>query len=343
MAEKILKKQNLTEFVTSLAQSRRVMAPVNEGGKVKLAPVTDGEFVTDYQNMFLSPKQLFFPQSEKMLECTFDSESKDANILKEPDSKPEPRLVFGIRPCDAKAFAVLDTIFTNDQFCDPYWVDKREATVLVGLGCNQPCPTCFCTSMNCGPFSETGLDAIAYDLGDEYLIKVLTEKGEEALAQTKGLEEVGGGEADKAAQLKAGAEQSINANLHMDNINQRSVLELFNAEHWDRVFESCLNCGTCTFSCPTCHCFDIQDETCGQDGDRVRNWDSCMSWLFTFHGSGHNPRPGKKERVRQRFMHKIKYIPMKRDGEIGCVGCGRCVSLCPVNIDIRDVIRDMNA
>jgi ferredoxin len=112
---------------------------------------------------------------------------------------------------------------------------------------------------------------------------------------------------------------------------------------WDKVYESCLNCGTCTFVCPTCHCFDIQDEVKGTEGRRVRNWDYCMSWLFTVHGTGHNPRPSKKERVRQRFMHKFKYIPMKRDGEIGCVGCGRCVQLCPVNIDVREVVNQMNA
>jgi formate hydrogenlyase subunit 6/NADH:ubiquinone oxidoreductase subunit I len=129
----------------------------------------------------------------------------------------------------------------------------------------------------------------------------------------------------------------------MDQVLSRDLMELYEAGHWSRVQESCLNCGTCTYCCPTCHCFDIQDETQGEAGRRVRNWDTCMSWLFTMHGTGHNPRGSKLDRVRQRFMHKFKYIPAKRGGEIGCVGCGRCVQLCPVNIDVRRVVNDMNA
>jgi ferredoxin len=252
-------------------------------------------------------------------------------------------VVIGIRPCDAKAFFVLDKIFTNDQYTDPYWREKREATVLIGLGCNAPCPTCFCTSVGCGPFHEEGLDVLMFDLDDRLLLRPLTEKGEKVLKGAKGPGAADDGAARQASALKEKAEQTITVKLDMDKITERSVMELFEAEHWNRVCESCLNCGTCTFFCPTCHCFDIQDEVIGMSGQRMRNWDTCMSWLFTVHGTGHNPRPGKMERVRQRFMHKFKYIPLKRDGEIGCVGCGRCVNVCPVNIDVRDVVRDMNA
>jgi len=343
MAEMILKKSDLAEFVKSLLSDYQVLAPVKEDQKVNFAPVEDGEFLLDFQNTFLSPKHLFFPQSEKMFEFSTDKADEEAFILKEAGNNPQPRVVFGIRPCDAKAFQVLDKIFGNDQYADPYWFSKREATVLIGLGCNHPCPTCFCTSVNCGPFHEEGLDVLAVDLGDSLLLRPLTEKGRKVLEQAKGLTSADNQAGEKAAALKAEAEKAITRKVFTDEIAQRSVMELFEAAHWDRVHESCLNCGTCTYVCPTCHCFDIQDEVAGAVGDRVRNWDTCMSWLFTMHGSGHNPRPGKKERVRQRFMHKFKYIPLKRDGEIGCVGCGRCINLCPVNIDVRDVVRNMNA
>ncbi|MDZ7698785.1 MAG: 4Fe-4S dicluster domain-containing protein [Deltaproteobacteria bacterium] len=105
---------------------------------------------------------------------------------------------------------------------------------------------------------------------------------------------------------------------------------------------ACLNCGTCTYLCPTCWCFDIQDEILSKQGDRIRNWDSCMFPLFTLHGSGHNPRDQKHQRVRQRFMHKLKYYVDKYQNGIQCSGCGRCVRYCPVNIDIREVCRLMN-
>jgi ferredoxin len=346
MAEKILKKSDLGKFIKALSGDYEVLAPVEAEGKFEFQPVGDDYQLewSAYQNTYLSPKDLFFPQSERMFEFAAERGKEGSFVLRDVNLDPSPRLVFGMRPCDAKAFQVLDLIFTNDQFSDPYWTTKREATTLIGLACNEPCPTCFCTSMNCGPFYETGLDALAVDLGDEFLIKPLTDKGEKALTKAGGLlTEPAGKASEKADALKAAAEAAITTEVPMLNVFKRSVMELFEAGHWDRVHESCLNCGTCTYSCPTCHCFDIQDETAGEMGDRVRNWDSCMSWLFTMHGTGHNPRPGKKERVRQRFMHKVKYIPMKRGGEIGCVGCGRCVRLCPVNIDVRDVVRDMNA
>ncbi len=341
MAEKILKKSGLDGFIKALGESYKVFGPMAEGREIKFGPI-EGGILLDFQNSRMSPKDFFFPQSERMFEFVTGSSSEEANILKTCLTEPEPRLVFGIRPCDAKAFAVLDKIFTNDQYTDVYWTTKREAVVLVGLGCNSPCPTCFCTSVGCGPFHEEGLDVLVYDLGENLLLKSLTEKGGQILEKAEGLEEPDEEALETAAGLKDRAESAITSVVETDKIEEREVMELFEAPHWEMVQERCLNCGVCTFVCPTCHCFDIQDEVAGQVGDRIRNWDTCMSWLFTAHGTGHNPRPDKTSRVRQRFMHKFKYIPVKRDGDIGCVGCGRCIVSCPVNIDVRDVVRDMN-
>jgi ferredoxin len=119
-------------------------------------------------------------------------------------------------------------------------------------------------------------------------------------------------------------------------------MALYEADFWDDIAFSCINCGTCTYLCPTCWCFDIQDEVHGKHGIRERNWDSCMFPLFTLHGSGHNPRGQKVQRVRQRFMHKLKYYVDKYGDGIQCVGCGRCIQYCPVNIDIRKVCQLMN-
>jgi ferredoxin len=116
-----------------------------------------------------------------------------------------------------------------------------------------------------------------------------------------------------------------------------------NFEHpfWDTLHKKCLACGTCTFMCPTCHCFDIQDEVKAEDGKRMRNWDSCMFPLFTKETSGHNPRPSQKERWRQRVMHKFRYF-VDNFNAIACVGCGRCVMYCPVNMDIRKIVEDIS-
>jgi sulfhydrogenase subunit beta (sulfur reductase) len=125
-------------------------------------------------------------------------------------------------------------------------------------------------------------------------------------------------------------------------LKNHNVNNLFSAEFWEEVQFACINCGVCTFVCPTCWCFDIQDEVLEGKGVRLRNWDSCMFPLFTLHGSGHNPRSQKLQRVRQRFMHKLKYFPDKYHQGVACVGCGRCVQQCPVNIDIRQVFLLMN-
>jgi ferredoxin len=209
----------------------------------------------------------------------------------------------------------------------------------VGLACDHPCQTCFCTSAGCGPYHEEGLDVLLVDREDHYLAKVITDKGD-ALLSAAGWTEA----ADDAGieEQKAQAEARISSHISTDSLANADTLALHGAEFWDDVAFACINCGTCTFVCPTCWCFDIQDETHGKKGNRIRNWDSCMFPIFTVHTTGHNPRETKTQRVRQRFMHKLKYFVDKYDSGIMCVGCGRCIRQCPVNIDIRHVSELMN-
>jgi ferredoxin len=213
----------------------------------------------------------------------------------------------------------------------------------VGLACDAPCSSCFCTTAGCGPYHEEGLDVLLVDGADHYLAKILTEKGQK-LADAAGWETTTAADA-AARQIETGrqeAEAKITAFVNTDKLKEIDTNEVYKAPFWEDVSFSCINCGTCTFVCPTCWCFDIQDENRGKAGMRMRNWDSCMYPLFTVHGTGHNPRGTKMHRVRQRFMHKLKYYVDKYEVGIQCVGCGRCVRYCPVNIDIRRVCDLMN-
>jgi len=142
--------------------------------------------------------------------------------------------------------------------------------------------------------------------------------------------------------LQLEAEKNITSRVETDKLKDKALLDLHEAPFWDDIAFACINCGTCTYVCPTCWCFDIQDEAKQKQSSRFRNWDTCMSPLFTRHATGHNPRGAKVQRVRQRFMHKLKYFLDKYDQGIMCVGCGRCVKSCPVNIDIRQVAHTMN-
>ncbi len=342
MMNQIYTKEEWSKALDGLADAYKIFVPVKDGDFHSFKPLENGakpDF--DYQNTRLSPKAVVYPQSERMFEYSLDENDPDTGILKESPKDYSPQAIVGIRPCDAHGFQIVKINFDNPEYRDTWWVRHYESTTLVGLGCNEPCSTCFCTSVGGDPFSEKGLDVLLYDQGETFLAKALTEKGEDLLKKAGGNQ--AGDEAIKDAEgVAASASEKSNAGVPTDKLKEKVLNDLFDAPFWSDEGFACLNCGTCTFVCPTCWCFDIQDEVLGKEGDRIRNWDSCMFPLFTLHGSGHNPRDQKFQRVRQRFMHKLKYYVDKYDSGVQCSGCGRCVRSCPVNIDIRHMAEIMN-
>jgi len=342
MSDKVFSKEAWGGTLQGLEKDYRIFVPAKDGDFHSFRRLKEGVIPDfDFFNTRLSPKGILYPQSERMFEYTLDENDAEAHILKETPRDQTNQAIVGIRPCDARAFQIVQKNFDNPEFRDPWWCANRESTTLVGLGCNDPLSTCFCTSVGGGPFDGAGLDVLLYDLGNRYLARPLTEKGEAFLEKAPD-----GTPADKdtlkeAEVLKKEASGKIPATLRPDDAAQKPMMELFDAPFWEDVSFPCLNCGTCTYLCPTCWCFDIQDEVLGKKGERIRNWDSCMFPLFTLHGSGHNPREQKVQRVRQRFMHKLKYYVDKYHEGVQCTGCGRCVRFCPGNVDIRQVIELM--
>ena len=327
----ILKKDELNTLLTAWRQDYEVYAPQSLQKFTHFLPLLDGAepAFNKAHNTRVPPKALFLPTSEALLKFT------RFGGYEQVPTEIAPRLIFGIRPCDAHAVTMLDTVFEQERYTDPHWQARREATVTIGLGCHEPCQTGFCTTVGSGPFNHAGLDAILTDLGEFYLVETLTEQGGRLFSQLDAASEM---QAAQAYELQQAAQAGMPIAFETEGLKQK-LDQNFVSPYWEEVSRSCLSCGVCTFLCPTCFCFDIVDET--QRNERVRNWDSCMFRTYSLEASGHNPRPSRVERTRQRLSHKFTYW-VDQINQIGCTGCGRCARYCPVGLDIRAMLRKAN-
>lgn len=334
---KKLPKEKLKPFLEKLLKDYEVLGPRETAGFVSFGRIMGpGELKLNYQNTIKTPKEAFFPQWEVMFRYRSTEQSVE---VKSTEAHEGRRILFGIRPCDIRAALLLDLVFDSPDSKDPYYINKRKGTIVVGLGCNHPASTCFCTSVNGGPFSREGADLFMTDLGDGYLVEVLSPQGRKLLQDLDGID-ASHEDKEQARAIENSATRGISSVIEADGLMEK-LEKMTEAPFWDSVHEKCLGCGICTYLCPTCHCFDIGDEAFDLSGQRVRYWDSCLFPLFTLETSGHNPRPTGRERIRQRIMHKFSYF-LSTHKAIACVGCGRCIIHCPVNLDIRRVIDDIH-
>jgi ferredoxin len=250
----------------------------------------------------------------------------------------EDFVIFGVRACDAASFAILDSVYLVDPV-DSYYKSRREHGTVVTVACSKPAETCFCGTFGIDAANPAG-DVTAWEVEGAYMLRANTEKGEALLASVADLLEDGCEKCVEAAQEKTRAILSKLplANLTTEGVGVGKTKELFDHPAWASLSESCLGCGTCTFVCPTCQCYDVRDFDTGNGIKRFRCWDSCMYSDFTKMAHG-NSRNSQLERFRQRFMHKLVYFPNNNDGIFGCVGCGRCLQKCPIHMNIVKVAK----
>lgn len=334
MGYKKIKKEQLKTLFSELSKDYSLLVPSKSKGYVGFDS-WDGnsaDFTEWYRNTTIPPKALFFPPVEEMFRFCKGEEGYEVKELF-PDEGSQ--IVFGIRPCDARALRIIDILFA-DTYRDPYYLTRRENALLIGLGCNEPCGTCFCTSLDLSPGESQDVDLLCVDIGDELLIETVSEKGKDLLSKISGVSDASGEEESRAKELRESAKERIARQINTSGLQEKMRSNFENRGYWEGISRKCMSCGICTYVCPTCHCFDINDENKKKDGKRVRNWDSCKFPLFT-RMPMENPRHEKWRRIRQRYHHKFEYYWMNFE-TIACTGCGRCIRECPVNIDVTEVI-----
>ena len=334
----IIEKEQLPKFINDLTKGYRVFAPITKDDLTCFGEVNSSSEVNLNFQSKISSKEVLFPRCETL----FTYNQKDGEIkLEEPQLGNEKAVLFGLPPCEARGFIVIDKAFTSGEFQDIYFLYRKGNTVLIGKACEHPRSTCFCTSVGGSPFGKEGLDLLLQDLGDRYLLETVSERGEKLVSELQGYKNATKADIEEARRIAKKSEESINTRMELKDIEEK-LEKMYDDPLWNIIYQKCVGCGICTYLCPTCYCFDITDETTDSKGKRVRVWDSCQFPLFTLQGSGVNPRLSGKERMRQRIMHKFNYYH-KNYGGIACVGCGRCVRECPVNLDIREILKMIEA
>ena len=331
-------KEKLNALLSKLNESAGIFIPVKRAGEVNYETWKEGKEVSlETLKTVKSPKNMFFPQTENMMQ--FKTDGKNLEVIDAREEK-KPFVLFGVKACDYKAIEVLDKVFLAEPV-DTFYQSRREATTVVTLACSRPEESCFCSAF--GIDATAPLGDVTTWLDEKYLYwQANTEKGETLTNLVKEFAEVGG-EAEVSAQQTATKEILAKlpfSNLDLSRFKPENLNELFEDSAWEEMSEACLGCGTCTFVCPTCQCFDIRDFKTHEGVIRYRCWDSCMYSDFTLMAHG-NSRTTQMQRFRQRFMHKLVYYPSQNDGLYSCVGCGRCVNKCPQNLNIVKVIKTL--
>ena len=338
-----ISKDKIDELFALIGEKQPLYLPVdNETGRADFKKWEKGVKLSSNLKTVRSAKDFFFPKTEHMV--SYEMKGKEITV-NDPRKEIEDFVIFGVRACDAVGFTVIDNVYLNMNPVDSYYKNRRDHGTVITLACNEPAKTCFCStygidaSLNADKNGSKG-DVSAWLSGDKYFFEANTEKGKAFIEKAKAV--LKDEDAKAVDSLKKEISDKIEklpfAHLDLSKFQGKDMLKIFNSKIWEKVSEPCVGCGTCTYVCPTCMCFDVRDFKTNNGIRQIRCWDSCMYNDFT-QMAAENPRHTQKERSRQRFMHKLMYYPMAHEGLFSCVGCGRCLESCPVNMNVVKVIK----
>ena len=330
-----ISREKLNSVFEAISKDKELFLPIVKAGETNYGKYAEGvEVNLQALKTVKSAKDFFFPQSEDMMKFKVEGNKIEIKDIREAK---KPFVIFGVRACDAKSFEVLDNVFLSDPV-DTFYKARREAGIIVTLACNKPELSCFCSSFGIDASNPLG-DVSCFMDDENAYFRANTEKGQELVNEFASLTQEDDGKKveEIQASIKERTEKLPYAHLDLSRFKQENLNELFDLPEWKELSEACIGCGTCTFVCPTCQCFDIRDFKTNNGVVRFRCWDSCMYADFT-QMAAENSRQTQMQRFRQRFMHKLCYFPSQY-GCYSCVGCGRCVNKCPQSLNIIKVIK----
>lgn len=339
MSKKLIFKEDIESLVKKAALDFDVYFPARDSsGDCQFVCFSEEKknlpkLCLDYDNLVIPPKSIFFPQIERMFIF------KNGMAVENTGSRQAlPKLIFGIRACDLRGLQFSDVFFKRN-FEDKYYLGRIKNRLTVLVGCTKPLREnkCFCVSAKTGPFLEKDFDLQFTDLGRSYFVEAGSKEGEKFLKKYKKFfKDSGKVDSSLAVEIKKKASESITLRVDFFGAIKKLMKGGLPQENYQRIGERCIYCAGCLYVCPTCTCFNVFDYNAG----RLRNWDACIFEGYTREASTHNPRFEKWQRTARRYEHKLKY-DYQTTGMSGCVGCGRCLDSCPVNIGISKFIQEI--
>jgi len=371
-----IKKENLKSWLEKISKVSTIYLPIHDKKKDIIDFLSWTDFIEKkkaskddnderYEINLIektkkSPKYIFFPPTEKLFEFEYKKDIDDPELVNidlktsfndviniyigdnNKKNKVDKKIIFAIRPCDLSALKKVDIFFGEGDIKDPYYLKRRKNTIFISLGCNEPYLNCFCTAVEGNPFNFEYADMGMIKIEDGFAIlkldnkvKFLIEENKE-LFENKNLENKYREKIDII--MTKAVEKIINywSGVTIDDIHS-NIEKNFNLDMWKTISKKCISCAACTYVCPSCYCFNIRDEQKDLKGERYRCWDYCMNYYYNLEASGHNPRSEIYKRYRNKVNCKYNYN-YKRSGQFFCVGCGRCIDICPVGMDIRESV-----
>ncbi len=341
MNQVLLSKVKLADFISFLGAERKVVGPVALGdGQFKLAEVTSLDEMSLHQIPTILPaKKYSLPQHETLLKYDISDGQRMAAVI-----EVEKLVLFGIPGCDLSGIQCLDQVFSTPP-CDEHYLIRKKHLSLIGLECNEVCDSFASCALQGDHLPKAGYDLLFSELNEVFIVNIQTVKGAELVEKSQLFQEMNASAAAELVALRELKKKRFKTEWANRAEDFPALFDqTFDSQVWDDLGKRCLACGNCTNVCPTCYCFDVQDEPDLNliTGRRIRVWDSCQNEEFAKVAGGESFRLQRSDRQRHRFHRKFSY-PLARYNRLFCTGCGRCSRTCMAGIDLQETIQSLRA